>query len=76
MKKYISFLIFAQDIDRVGVHLRTTSVRRLKRVPTIYFFEQKQENVAFYHLKIQVVTAMKTGSILHGRVIVMVSPRL
>ena len=37
----------------------------------IYVLSKNKKKVTFFHLKIQVFTAVKNCSILHGRVIVM-----
>ena len=58
-------LIFALK-HRFWVLVRTAS-----RVPTFYVLSKNKKKVTFFHLKLQVFTAMKNCSILHGRVIVM-----
>ena len=60
------FHIFAKK-NRLWGHVRTASLRRLYRVPTVYVLEQKQENNVypckpqFYYIKVGC-----KGSTLHG----------
>ena len=54
------------------VHVRTTSVRRFHRVPTINVLSKsKKNNITMFHLKIIIFTAVIYCSILHGCVCVM-----
>ena len=55
---------------RLWVLVRTASMRRFKRVPTIYVLSKNKKMSHFFHLKIQVFTSVKYCSILHGRVFV------
>ena len=61
---------------RLWVLVRTASLRRFYRVPTHYVLSKNKKNVTFFHLKIQVFTALKYCSIWHGRVFVMMDVKL
>ena len=49
-------------------------MRRFYRVPTSYVLSKNKKNIAPFHLKIIIFTAVKKRSILHGRVFVMYVP--
>ena len=66
------FLIFALK-HRLWVLVRTASLRRFLRVPTINVLSKNKQNIRFFHLKIIVFTAVKYCCILHGRVCVMIA---
>ena len=59
---------------RLWVLVRTASVRRFKRVPTIYVLSKNKNIIKNFHLKIIFFTAVKYCCILHGRVCVMSNP--
>ena len=56
---------------RLWVLIRTASLRRFRRVPTIYVLSKNTKNITIFHLKIIIFIAVKFCSILHGRVCVM-----
>ena len=64
------FLIFALK-HRLWVRVRTASLRRCKRVPTIYVLSKNIKLIKTFHLIIAIFTAVKNRYILHGRVFVM-----
>ena len=67
---YIFFLIFAPK-QRLWVLVRTASVRRFKRAPTIYVLSKNKKNIKNFHLKVNIFTALKYCCILHGCVCIM-----
>ena len=66
------FLIFALK-HILWVLVRTTSMRRFQREPTIYVFSKNMKIVQKIQLKIVIFTAVKNRCILHGRVFAMSS---
>ena len=64
------FLIFAPK-HRLWVLVRSASVRRFLRVPTIYVLSKNKKNIKSFHLKIKIFTVLKNCCILQGRVFVM-----
>ena len=64
------FLIFALK-HILWVLVRTASMRRFYRVPTIYVLSKNMQIVKKIQLKNVIFTAMKNRCILHGRVFVM-----
>ena len=66
------FLIFALK-HRLWVLVRTTSLRRFLRLPTINVLSKNKKNITIFHLKIIFFTAVKNCSIFHGHVFVMSS---
>ena len=52
------FLIFALK-HRLWVLVRTASVLRFFRIPTIYVLSKNKKNITFFHLKITIFTAVK-----------------
>ena len=66
------FLIFALK-HRLWVLVRTASLTEavLTYTNNLCFDQKNKKNVTFFHLKIQVFTALKNCSILHGHVIEM-----
>ena len=65
------FLIFAPK-HRSWVLVRTASLRRFSRVPTIYVLSKSKKNITIFHLKIIIFTLVKYCCILHGRVCAMI----
>ena len=53
------------------VLVRTASVRRFQRVPTINVLSKNKKKIKFFYLKITIFTTVKYCSILHGHVCVM-----
>ena len=64
------FLIFALK-DRLLVLVRTSSLRRFLRAPTINVLSKNKKNITIFHLKIIIFTAVKSSWLMHGRVFVM-----
>ena len=65
------FLIF--DLKhRLWILVRTASLRRFYRIPTIYVLSKNKKNITIFHLKIIIFTAVKNCCILHGRVFVII----
>ena len=64
------FLIFALK-HILWILVRTVSLRRFLRVPTINVLSKNKKNITFFHLKILIFTALKTRSVLHGHDFVM-----
>ena len=64
------FLSFASK-HRLWILVRTASMRRFLRVPTINVLSKKQKNIKNFHLKMSIFTAVKNCCKLHGRVCVM-----
>ena len=64
------FLIFALK-HRLWVLVRTASLRRFYRVPTIYVLSKNLNIIKKIQLKIVIFTAVKNRCILHGDVFVM-----
>ena len=56
---------------RSWVLVRTASVRRFKRVPTIFVLSKNKKNITVFHLKIIIFTAEKYCNLLHRHVCVM-----
>ena len=66
-------LTFARK-HRFSVLVRTASLRRFKRVPTINVLSKNNKNIKKKnHLKMNIFTAVKYCCILHGRVFVMLT---
>ena len=66
------FLIFALK-HILWVLVRTASLRRFLRVPTIYVLSKNMKKVKDIKLKIVIFTAVKNRCILHGHVFVMIA---
>ena len=63
------FLIFALN-HRLWALVRTASMRRFLRVPTINVLIKNKKNIKIVHLKMNIFTAVKYCCILYGRVCV------
>ena len=68
------FLIFALK-HRLWVLVRTASLGRFSRVPTIYVLSKIMKIVKIFQLKIVIYTAIKNRCMLHRHVFVMLSDR-
>ena len=64
------FLIFAPK-QRLWVLIRTASLRRFSRVPTINVLSKNEKNIKKNHLKMNIFTAVKYCYILRGCVFIM-----
>ena len=64
------FLIFSLK-HRLWVLVRTASLRRFLRVPTIYVLSKNKKNVQFFYLNFFFFTAVKNRCILYGHFFVM-----
>ena len=56
---------------RLWVLIRTASLSRFQRVPTIYDLNKNKKSITIFHLKIMIFTAVKYCSLLPRRVFVM-----
>ena len=58
---------------RLLVLVRTASVRRFERVPTIYVLRKNMKIIKKFQPKIVIFTAVKNRCMLHGRVFIMIT---
>ena len=70
---YTIFLISAEK-HRLWVLVRTASLRRFQREPTIYVLRRNMKNIRIFYLKIFSFLVVKFSVYLNRHVFVMVSP--